>query len=469
VSIQGESFYINGLRTFAGGRLDGTLPNSRMVQATFDDANPATVNNWKYPDGSAYNPIRQTNEFVATLPSYRAKGLLAVTVNFQGGNPNGLVSSQPWDNTAFNSDGTLKPAYLARMDQAIRALDAQGMVAILGYYYFGQISRLANDTAITNGVTNATQWVLNQGYTNVMIEIANECDNPAYPAILNPTNIHTLVSAAITQSINYGRRLLVSASVTSAHLPSSSMISAEDFILLHGNGLSPSGITSYVDSARALGTGKPIIFNEDSTSTANCQTAFNDHASWGYYDAGTNDYVNGFQSPPTNWTINTIAKQNFFNLLASFAGAVRINCGGPAYTDSLGQLWSADNSFVGGSTTTYPATQSVSGTPDPTLYQSERYAKQLIYNITVPNGSYNVTLSFAEMYFNAAGKRVFSVSLEGQTVLQDLDIWALVGQFAALQRTFKVTVNTGVLNIVGTASINNAQLAAIEVTPSTGN
>ena len=148
---------------------------------------------------------------------------------------------------------------------------------------------------------------------------------------------------------------------------------------------------------------------------------------------------------------------------------VRINCGGPAYTDSLGQVWSADNSFIGGSTKTYSATQNVSGTADAALYQSERYAQQLIYNINVPNGSYNVTLSFAEMYFNAAGKRVFSVNLEGQPVLQDLDIWALVGQFAALQRTFKVTVNNGVLNIVGTASTDNAQLAAIEITPSTGN
>ncbi len=172
----------------------------------------------------------------------------------------------------------------------------------------------------------------------------------------------------------------------------------------------------------------------------------------------------------TNGVVTAVGSQFGVGRVTTPAqSVVRINCGGPAYTDSLGQLWSADNSFVGGSTTTYPATQSVSGTSDPTLYQSERFAKQLIYNIPVPNGSYNVTLSFAEMYFNAAGKRVFSVSLEGQTVLQDLDIWALVGQFAALQRSFKVTVNNGVLNIVGTASINNAQLAAVEVTPSTGN
>ena len=466
VSIQGESFYINGLRTFPGGRLDGTLPNSRMVQATFDDANPATVNNWKYPDGSAYNPIRQTNEFVAALPGYRAKGLLAVTVNFQGGDPITGAQNQPWDNTAFNSDGSLKPDYLARMDQVIRALDAQGMVAILGYFYFGQDERLSSETAIKNAVTNATQWVLTQGYTNVLIEIDNEADSPDYLyAILQPARVSELISAVQTQSTNYGRRLYVSVSLSGGKIPPSNITQIEDFILLHGNGQTSSTITSMVNTTRALGTNKPIIFNEDSTSIANFQAATDAQASWGYYDAGVNNYMDGFQSPPTNWTINTIAKQNFFNLLASFAGAVRINCGGVAYTDSLGQVWSADNSFVGGSTTTYPATQSVSRTPDPTLYQSERFARQLIYNITVPNGSYNVTLSFAEMYFNAAGKRVFSVSLEGQTVLQDLDIWALVGQFAALQRSFNVTVNNGVLNIVGTASINNAQLAAVEVTP----
>jgi Malectin domain len=476
VSIQGESFYINGLRTFPGGRLDGTLPNSRMVQATFDDANPATVNNWKYPDGSAYNPIRQTNEFVAALPSYRAKGLLAVTVNFQGGDPITGAQTQPWDNTTFNSDGSLKPAYLARMDQVIRALDAQGMVAILGYFYFGQDGRLSGETAIKNAVTNATQWVLTQGYTNVLIEIDNEADSPDYIyAILQPARVSELISAVQTQSANFGRRLYVGVSLSGGKIPPSNITQIEDFILLHGNRQTSSTITSIVNTTRALGTNKPIIFNEDSTSTANFQAATDARASWGYYDAGVNNYVDGFQSPPTNWTINTIAKQNFFNLLASFAGptptptpapsVVRINCGGPAYTDSLGQLWSADDSLIGGSITTYSATQSISGTPDAKLYQSERYAKQLIYNITVPNGSYNVTLSFAEMYFNATGKRVFSVSLEGQTVLQDLDIWALVGQFAALQRTFNVTVNNGVLNIVATASINNAQLAAVEVTP----
>src|SRR5690349_9421056 len=148
VSIQGEKFYINGVRTYSGGILDGTLPNSRMVNASFDDANPATIENWDYPNGAPYDPNRQTNEFIAALPSYKAKGLLAVTLNFQGGRPVVGARNQPWDNTAFNSNGSLKSAYLTRMDRIIRALNAQGMVAILGYFYQGQDQRLANEAAV---------------------------------------------------------------------------------------------------------------------------------------------------------------------------------------------------------------------------------------------------------------------------------------------------------------------------------
>jgi hypothetical protein len=140
-----------------------------------------------------------------------------------------------------------------------------------------------------------------------------------------------------------------------------------------------------------------------------------------------------------------------------------INCGGPTYLDRAGQLWSADMDFVGGST--FSTTLSITGTSDPTLYQTVRYAPTLTYNIPVVNGTYTVTLYFAEIYFNALGQRVFNVSIEGQTVLQNFDIWAVAGQFAAVQRTFVVTVTDGVLNIVGTASLNNANFSAIQVVP----
>src|SRR6202030_3518487 len=128
------------------------------------------------------------------------------------------------------SDGSLKPAYLARMDQAIRALDAQGMVAIVGYFYFGQTTPTnafgSNETAIKAACTNATNWILTQGYTNVLIEICNESDAPdgsgsAYPqAILRPTRVGELISAVQTQSANAGHRLYVSVSYIGGHIPS---------------------------------------------------------------------------------------------------------------------------------------------------------------------------------------------------------------------------------------------------------
>ena len=47
--------------------------------------------------------------------------------------------------------------------------------------------------------------------------------------------------------------------------------------------------------------------------------------------------------------------------------AVRVKCGGPAYTDSKGQVWSADMDSNGGLVST--VTGPVSGTNDPTLFQ----------------------------------------------------------------------------------------------------
>jgi hypothetical protein len=143
---------------------------------------------------------------------------------------------------------------------------------------------------------------------------------------------------------------------------------------------------------------------------------------------------------------------------------IRINSGATSYTDSSSQVWSADAYFTGGNAASYTAT--VSATSDPALYQSERSAKTLTYNIPVANGTYDVTLAFSENVFNGASKRVFNVAIEGQTVLQNFDIWALVGKNAALQRTFTAVITDGTLNIIAAGIKNNAKLSAIQIVPS---
>src|SRR4051812_7408489 len=92
VSIRGDAFLINGRptyegRQYKGSRIEGLLMNSRVVQGIFDDANPDTRARWRYPDTGKWDPERNTREFIAAMPVWRAHGLLAFTINLQGGSP----------------------------------------------------------------------------------------------------------------------------------------------------------------------------------------------------------------------------------------------------------------------------------------------------------------------------------------------------------------------------------------------
>ena len=72
VSTSNDDFLINGTLTFEGiqhgsSHIEGLLLNSRMVQGTFDDRNPETLDLWNYPDGP-WDPARNTREFVDAMP-----------------------------------------------------------------------------------------------------------------------------------------------------------------------------------------------------------------------------------------------------------------------------------------------------------------------------------------------------------------------------------------------------------------
>jgi len=82
--------------------------------------------------------------------------------------------------------------------------------------------------------------------------------------------------------------------------------------------------------------------------------------------------------------------------------------------------------------------------PDHAIYQTLRYGN-FSYSIPLANGNYTVTLKFAETYWNAAGKRVFNVSMQDTQVISNLDIFAEVGETAAYDVTVPVSVTNGML------------------------
>ena len=335
VSIQGSAFHINDKPTFAGRKwrghsIEGLLPNSRMVQGIFDDLNAETRAQWAYADTGVWDAERNTREFIEAMPDWRAHGLLAFTINLQGGSPYGYSKSQPWHNSAFTATGELRLEYMARLEQILNRADELGMVAIVGYFYFGQDQRLTDETAVKRAVDNATDWITERGYRNILVEVNNECNVRYTHPILQPARVHELIERVANRTRD-GRRLLVSTSYGGGKVPEPNVVKAADFILIHGNGVrDPNRIAEMVRQTREVEGYRPmpIVFNEDDhfnfdQPLNNFVAATSAGASWGFFDYRMKGegYDDGYQSVPVNWNISSARKRGFFELLGEMTGA----------------------------------------------------------------------------------------------------------------------------------------------------
>ncbi len=336
LSIHGGDFHINGKPTYAGRewrghRIEGLLMNSRMVQATFDDMNPETAGRWKYPDTGKWDAERNVREFIAMMPEWRKHGMLSLTVNFQGGSPEGYSRSQPWENNAFNPDGSMRPAFLDRMKRVLDEADRLGMVPIVGYFYFGQSPRFRDEDAVRTATDNATRWLLAGGWRNLLIEVNNEANHTYRPEILRIHRIHELVARVRDTKGADERRLLVGTSFSGNIIPTPEVIAVSDFALIHGNGVKdPKRIVEMVKLTRALPTWRtmPVLFNEDDhfdfdQPMNNFIAAVSEHASWGYFDYRMKGegFDEGYQSMPVNWKTSSERKRGFYKLCAEITGA----------------------------------------------------------------------------------------------------------------------------------------------------
>lgn len=147
--------------------------------------------------------------------------------------------------------------------------------------------------------------------------------------------------------------------------------------------------------------------------------------------------------------------------------SIRVNCGGPALTDSNAQVWQADFGYNNGVAAT--STSTIAGTTAQSIFQSVRYASKrtpLIYSFPVGSGSYHVNLYFAETNprLESVGARVFNVKLEGNLVFQNLDVFAAVGANTALVKGADAVVTDGQLSIEFDSITQAAEINAIEIT-----
>jgi len=154
-------------------------------------------------------------------------------------------------------------------------------------------------------------------------------------------------------------------------------------------------------------------------------------------------------------------------LMASF------NVGGPKLKLN-GTVFLADAYTKGTSKTSATTFKDIKNTAIQTLYKTERSTNKdngnFSYAFPVTNGTYQVKLHFAELWFGAPnggpggiGKRVFNYKIENENAVEGFDITKDVGAGTALTKTYSVNVSDGELNIDFGASVNRPQLCGIQL------
>lgn len=297
VGIQGERWTINGRVTYPGAAAEGRLMNVRMVNATFEDDRPRDA--WPGVLPQTFDPDANTTRFLNRVSDYVRAGAGAFTLNLQGGSPN----YEGAHNSAFDADGSLRSAYLARVARVIDAADRDGAVVILGLFYQRQHGRapthlpraLAGRDAIRAAVVNTANWLHARGWTNVILEIANEYAHAGFANwndggwLRSPEGQAELIALARSTHPT----LLVSTSGMGSGVIDDRIAAAADFILLHTNNTPLDAYAARIANARRHG--KPVVINEDDKVGADgaeaARRAVAAGAGWGFMHSRVNQYA----------------------------------------------------------------------------------------------------------------------------------------------------------------------------------
>lgn len=282
-------------------RAQGKLMNIRLAQALYHDEWLTEV---------PFQPEANTDAVIAALDFYKSHGILMVNVSLQGGQAGydrqiyGLERYNGFKYgigkgthvSAFQPDGSLKGAWLRRLDRLLKACDDRGMIVNLMYFYQGQDEMFDSPDTIHAAARNITDWLIDKGFRNVIIDVANEWDLPGDRWDMGkyiPENIPRLVAdiRARFQKKHADYALPITVSSDGRMNYPASFANFVDVILLHGNGRTPEQKSRRAADFRAAE--RPVLMNEDDNGRpslpanlakekASCDIFFHSGAGWGY-------------------------------------------------------------------------------------------------------------------------------------------------------------------------------------------
>ncbi len=146
---------------------------------------------------------------------------------------------------------------------------------------------------------------------------------------------------------------------------------------------------------------------------------------------------------------------------------VYANNAGATTTAKLGEVvYQPDKYFTGGGV--YATTDPIAGVAEYAVYQTTRYGSTT-YQVPVTNATYSAVLHFVEIFHNAAGARSFTVTVEGQNVLSNIDLYSLVGHDGALEYLVDdIVVRDGALTITTTTVLENSTISGFAIYSDSG-
>jgi len=317
LDISGQKFLINGKLTYS--KIEGSEPeargllmNARFIQGIFDDK--AAPERFAIFGHDVWDPEANTDRLIVALQQWYDHGLRAFTVGLQGGGP--VLTLDDWstiDNNPYGPDGkSFDPAYAGRLDRLVKAADDIGMAVIVSLLYASQGPRLQDGRAVRSAVAVASHFLKEGGYSNVIIEVANEYNLPGF-------TVHPIVQAdeGIASLIDLARKesggLPVGSSGTGGYA-NREVAEASDVILVHGNGLHRQRYYNLIRKIQSWRLGKPIVCNEDSPCITQLKVAYQTQTSWGYYNNHTK------QDVPPDWSVTPGEDTYFAHRMAEGIG-----------------------------------------------------------------------------------------------------------------------------------------------------
>src|SRR5690606_25761035 len=104
-----------------------------------------------------------------------------------------------------------------------------------------------------------------------------------------------------------------------------------------------------------------------------------------------------------------------------------------------------------------------------TLFQKERFAKNLGFKVPLPNGKYTVRTYHNENYFGVGGpkakkgQRVFNILVNGTTVKKNLDMFVENKNRETVLEFVDIDVKNGYLELELVATVNNATISGLAI------